>query len=77
VQLYILLCFLYSCIVFSAAINRNSRDQIYGILGVSVDVICCHEVHEILEIVLTAEVNSFYVFSTTLSLLSSYQYKKN
>jgi len=36
-----------------------------------VDVICCQEVHEILEIVLTAEVNSFHVFSTTLLLLSS------
>jgi len=64
------LCFFYSCIVFSAAVNRNNRGRIYGIVGVSVDVICCHEVHEILEIVPTAEVNRFHVFSRT-SLFSS------
>ncbi|CAJ1950177.1 unnamed protein product [Sphenostylis stenocarpa] len=40
------------------ALNRNHRNRFYGIIGVSVDVICCHQVHEILEIVLTDELKS-------------------
>jgi len=53
--------------------TETTEIGLYGILGVSVEVICSHEVHEILEIVPTAEVNSFDVFYRTLSLSLSVQ----
>ncbi|KAK7389924.1 hypothetical protein VNO78_25221 [Psophocarpus tetragonolobus] len=50
--------------------TETTEIDLYGILACcfcgSYQVICCHEVHEILETVLTAEVNSVHVFYSTL-----------